>query len=90
MADVGGEIAPYKVVELPKNLAVPICIARPAAALVAAPLGEQLAIVVVELEVAREPSGCRFDGLGTVAILLFFGQEIDKHGGACAAGVFHR
>ena len=50
---------------------------------VAAPLGEQFAIGVVEVEVASELSGCRFSGVAAVAALLVFGQEIDGHGGAC-------
>jgi hypothetical protein len=40
---------------------------------VAAPLGEQFAIGVVEVEVASELSGCRFSGVAAVAALLVFG-----------------
>jgi hypothetical protein len=53
------------------------------AVVLAAPFGEQLAIGVVEVEVASELSGCRFAGVAAVAAPLFFGQEIDGHGGAC-------
>jgi hypothetical protein len=53
------------------------------AVVVAAPLGEELAIDVIEMEVTRELSGSWFAGVATVAALLVFGQEIDGYGGAC-------